>query len=327
MVIVYLTGYLFGLNVFYVISMKILVTGGAGFIGSHIVDALVMNRHEVTVIDDLSTGKEGNLSQGVSLFKADMTSDDLYPIFQSLKPQVVFHVAAQASVPASMLNPTQDAGVNVLGTLNVLEQCRKVGVERVIYSSTGGALYGEPSFTPCTEDHPIRPLSPYGVSKYVGEKYLEMFSLISKLDYVVLRYANVYGPRQDPFGEAGVVSIFSRLMLNGEPPVIFGDGTQERDFIYVEDVACANMRALNNGGAQAFNIGCGTGTSINTLVQKLRGIIEYEGSPIYSEPRLGDVYKITLDASRANLELGWEPKVSLEDGLARTVSAIRQSLV
>lgn len=303
--------------------MDVLVTGGAGFIGSHVVDALVARGHQVTVIDNLSTGKRANLSTEVSLVEVDLRSDDLDAVFQRVRPQAVFHLAAQASVPNSVADPATDAEINILGTINLLERCRDAGVRRVVYSSTGGALYGEPEQTPCTEEHPIRPLSPYGVSKYVGETYVEMYGRLYGLEDAILRYANVYGPRQDPFGEAGVVAIFGQRMVGGEDVVVFGDGTQERDFVYVEDVARANLLALERGSGQALNIGCGVGTSVNELVTRLRETTGYEREPTYTEPRAGDVYRIALDASRARRELGWEPKVSLEEGLRRTVAAIR----
>ncbi|MCZ6788805.1 MAG: SDR family oxidoreductase [Chloroflexi bacterium] len=303
--------------------MDVLVTGGAGFIGSHVVDALVAGGHQVTVVDNLSTGKRANLSTEVTLMEVDLRSDDLDAVLQRVRPQAVFHLAAQASVPHSVADPAGDAEINVLGTINLLERCRSAGVRRVVYSSTGGALYGEPEQIPCTEGHAIRPLSPYGLSKYVAERYVEMYGRLHGLEYAILRYANVYGPRQDPFGEAGVVSIFGQRMVNGEDIVVFGDGTQERDFVYVEDVARANLLALERGGGQALNIGCGVGTSVNDLVARLRQATGYEKEPTYTEPRAGDVYRIALDASRAGRELGWEPKVSLEEGLRRTVASIR----
>ena len=303
--------------------MDVLVTGGAGFIGSHVVDALVARGHQVAAVDNLSTGKRTNLSTEVSLVEVNLRSDDLEAVFQRVRPQAVFHLAAQASVPNSVADPAADADINVLGTINLLERCRDAGVRRVVYSSTGGALYGEPEQIPCTEEHPVHPLSPYGVSKYVGEKYVEMYGRLYGLEYTILRYANVYGPRQDPFGEAGVVAIFGQRMMNGEDVIVFGDGTQERDFVYVEDVARANLLALERGSGQALNIGCGVGTSVNELVASLRESTGYEKEPTYTEPRAGDVYRIALDASRARQELGWEPMVSLEEGLRRTVASIR----
>ena len=307
--------------------MDVLVTGGAGFIGSHVVDTLVAHSHQVTVVDNLSTGKRANLSAEVTLLEVDLRSDDLGAVFKRVRPQAVFHLAAQASVPNSVADPATDAEINVLGTINLLERCREAGVRRVVYSSTGGALYGEPEQSPCTEEHPVRPLSPYGISKYVAERYVEMYGRFHGLEYTILRYANVYGPRQDPFGEAGVVAIFTQRMVRGDEVVVFGDGTQERDFVYVEDVSRANLLALERGAGQAMNIGCGVGTSVNELLKSLRESTGYEREPTYTEPRAGDVYRIALDASRAGRELGWEPKVSLKEGLRRTVAAIRgQSL-
>lgn len=303
--------------------MNILVAGGAGFVGSHVVDSLLASGHQIAVIDDISTGNRNNLSGEVELIEMDLRSDALEAVFQRLRPQIVFHLAAQASVPRSMADPLEDARINVLGTINLLERSRSAGVRRVVYSSTGGALYGEPEQVPCTEEHPIRPLSPYGLSKYIGEKYVDLYGRLYGLEYVILRYANVYGPRQDPFGEAGVVAIFAQRMINGENVIVFGDGTQERDFVYVGDVARANLLALEMGNGCALNIGSGIGVSINSLFQRLCESTGYIRQPTYTEPRMGDVYKITLSCSLARCKLDWEPKFPLEEGIRLTVDSIR----
>jgi UDP-glucose 4-epimerase len=207
--------------------------------------------------------------------------------------------------------------------LNLLEAARRYGIEKVIYSSTGGALYGEPETNPCTEDHPIVPLSPYGVSKYQAEQYLQLYHRLYRLNYTCLRYGNVYGPRQDPHGEAGVVAIFTQAMLEGMPTRIFGDGWQERDFIYVDDVVEANVCAITRGDGQAFNIGTGQGTSVNRIFQLLREIIGFQTAPVYGPPRPGEVYRISLEWGKAARELGWSPRVALEEGLRRTVEYFR----
>ena len=300
--------------------MNVLVTGGAGFIGSHVVDALLNRGDQVTVVDNLSTGNRANLDPAVSLIEIDLRSDELARAFQQLRPEAVFHMAAQASVAVSVDTPKLDAEVNILGTINLLEQCCSTGVRHVVYSSTGGALYGEPQRLPCTEDHPVNPVSPYGASKYAGELYVEMFGRLHGLDYTILRYANVYGPRQDPYGEAGVVAIFAQRMLKGQELFIFGDGDQERDFVYVEDVARANLLALEQGSGQSLNIGCGIGITVNEIFRRLRELTGYLKEATYEAPRPGDIYRISLDASKARQELGWKPKVALGDGLRRTVA-------
>ena len=303
--------------------MNVLVTGGAGFIGSHVVDALVNRGDRVTIVDNLSTGARVNLNPSAHLIEIDLRSDKLAGVFLQVRPETVFHLAAQASVAVSVANPREDAEVNIEGTVNLLEQCRGSGVRHLVYSSTGGALYGEPQRLPCAEDHPVSPVSPYGVSKYTAEKYVEVYGHLYGLDYTILRYANVYGPRQDPYGEAGVVAIFARRMLKGEEVFIFGDGGQVRDFVYVEDVAQANLMALERGNGHAFNIGCGAGTSVNEIFGQLRDLTGYQKKAIYSERRPGDIYKIYLDPSKARRELGWEPRVTLEEGLRRTVAFFR----
>ena len=306
--------------------MNVLVTGGAGFIGSHVVDALVSRGDQVTVVDNLSTGDRANLNPEARFIETDIRSDRLARVFQDTRPHALLHLAAQASVPASVRDPGEDAAINIAGTVNLLEQCRSAGVRRMVYASTGGALYGEPEKLPCAEEHPVRPLSPYGASKYAAEGYVHTYGHLYGMEYVILRYSNVYGPRQDPLGEANMVAIFSQRMLRNEEVFIFGDGTQERDFVYVDDVAQANLMALERGSGQAFNIGWGAGTTVNTIYRLLRELTGFQGKATYKEPRPGDVYKIYLEVSKARNGLGWEPRVTLEEGLRRTVDFFRAGL-
>lgn len=307
--------------------MKVLVTGGAGFIGSHIVDALLEAGHQVAVVDDLSTGKQSNVDARARFHLADIRdADALTDIFDMECPEVVLHQAAKANVRESMEKPVLYADVNVLGSLNILEQARRTGVKKFVYASTGGAAYGEPKFLPVSEDHSVNPLDPYGASKHHVEHYLYLYHANYQLPYCVLRYPNVYGPRQDPLGEAGVVAIFTGKLLNGERPTINGDGTQERDFVYVGDIARANLLAMQSEHNAIYNIGWGEGTNVNMVFEKLRDITQFKGKPISGPAKLGEVYKIYLDARKVRQELGWEPIVSLESGLQKTVEYFRTRL-
>ena len=300
--------------------MKILVTGGAGFIGSHVVDAYVEAGHDVVVVDDLSSGARANLNPAAAFYQVDIRQPELGEILVAERPDLVNHHAAQIDVRRSVADPAFDADVNVLGSINLLESARAAGVRKVIYISSGGAIYGEPERLPCDELHPVRPLSPYGVSKYTVEQYLRSYRQSYGLDYTVLRYANVYGPRQDPHGEAGVVAIFCSQMLAGETPIVHGSGEQARDFVFVADCARANLLALDRGAGRAYNLGTGTGTSINALAALLKDLIDYDGPVAHGQAKAGEVFRITLDASRAREELEWEPQVNLTDGLRHTVA-------
>ena len=242
-----------------------LVTGGAGFIGSHVVDALIEEGHSVVVIDDLSSGKREHVHHDAKFHQLDIRSPDLEGVFAEERPEVVNHHAAQVDVRVSMADPIFDADVNILGSLNLLECARSHGVEKLIYASTGGAVYGQPAYLPCDEDHPVEPICPYGISKLAVEHYLYLYRQSYGLEYTILRYANVYGPRQDPFGEGGVVAIFARQMVEGEQVVINGSGEQERDFVYVDDVVRANLVAMERGDGETYNLGRGVGTSVNEL--------------------------------------------------------------
>jgi len=299
--------------------MRVLVTGGAGFIGSHVVDLLLTEGHQVVVADDLSSGREENLNPQAHFYEVDIRSPELEKLFAAEAPEVICHNAAKASVRESMAKPLLYADVNVLGSLNLLELSRKYGVRKFIYASSGGAVYGEPQYLPVDEEHPIHPLDPYGASKHHVEHYLHLYRANWGLAYTILRYPNVYGPRQDPHGEAGVVAIFAHQMLRKQEPVINGSGEQERDFVYVSDVARSNLLALERGDGGTCNLGTGVGTSINEIFARLKAIIGYQGNRVHAPPRPGEVFKIWLDASRARRELTWQPRVGLEEGLRRTV--------
>ncbi|HNS52818.1 MAG TPA: NAD-dependent epimerase/dehydratase family protein [Anaerolineae bacterium] len=303
--------------------MRILVTGGAGFIGSHVVDAFLGAGHDVAVVDDLSAGKRAQVHAAARFYEVDIRSEALGRVVAEERPEVVCHQAARANVRESMEKPLLYAEVNVLGSLNLLEACRAAGVRKVLYASTGGAVYGEPQFLPVTEEHPARPLDPYGASKHHVEHYLELYKASYGLDFTTLRYPNVYGPRQDPYGEAGVVAIFCEKMVAGGQPVINGTGEQERDYCSVLDVARANLLALEAGGGGIYNIGTGIGTSVNRLFALLAGLTGYGGPEVHGPAKLGEVYRTYLDAGRARQALGWEPRVGLEDGLAATVAWMR----
>jgi UDP-glucose 4-epimerase len=304
--------------------MKILVTGGAGFIGSHVVEAFINAGHQVVVVDDLSTGKRENLNPKATFYQVDIRSADLEQVFVKERPDAVAHQAAKANVRESMEKPLLYADVNVLGSLNLLENCRKHGVKKVIYASTGGAVYGEPEYLPVDENHPVNPLDPYGASKHHVEHYLHLYWLNYKLAYTVLRYPNVYGPRQDPFGEAGVVAIFTNKMMKGEAVVINGSGEQERDFVYVADVARANLLAYERGNSTIYNIGSGIGTNVNVIFDELKKATGYKLDAVHGPAKLGEVWRIFLNADKAKKELGWQPTLSLSDGLKLTVDSFRR---
>ena len=303
-----------------------LVTGGAGFIGSHMVDRLLEEDYRVVIVDDLSSGKLKNLNNHATFHHMSINQPTLMNVLDREKPDVVFHMAAQSSVSASIKNPILDNEVNVMGTLRLLEAARKAGVEKIIYSSTGGALYGDPEVVPCPDDAPVAPISPYGMSKYMAEQYLDYYYRQYRVNYTALRYGNVYGPRQDPAGEAGVIAIFISAMLAGKRPRIFGDGNQARDFVSVDDVVEANMAAIYRGHRSAMNISTGELVSVNQLYEMLKEITGFRWEAEHGPARVGDVYRISLDWTRAEEELGWKPRTSLADGLARTVDHYRSTL-
>lgn len=308
--------------------MKILVTGGAGFIGSHVVDAYVAAGHEVAVLDNFSTGSERNVNDAAQVFRVDLRDQpQTAECVASFKPEIVNHHAAQSEVPRSVADPGYDAQVNVVGGLNLLKACVDNGVRKVIFSSTGGALYGEPDVVPAAEDHPVRPLSPYGTSKFAFEQYLGTFDRTFGLRYTVLRYANIYGARQDFHAEEGrVVAIFAGRMLEDKPVTIDGDGTQSRDMLHVGDVAMANLAALDGGEGETFHVSTGIPVTVNDLFRKIALLTEYRLEPRFGPARKGDVYRIALDNTRAKERLGWEPRITLEEGLRLTVDYFRQQI-
>lgn len=304
--------------------MRILVTGGAGFIASHIVDRLIEEGYKVIVVDDLSTGNKENLNPEAKFYKLDICSPKLEEVFKEERPTVVNHQAAQVDVRKSLVDPIYDARINILGTINILENCRKYKVKRTIFASTGGAIYGEGQYLPAKEIHPINPKAPYGMSKWMAEKYLNLYRKIYGQDYVILRYGNVYGPRQDPLGEAGVVAIFTNAMLRGLSPTIFGDGEQVRDFVYVKDVVEANLLAVEKGEGEIFNIGTGKAISVNSIFTTLNEIQKFDKNPVYAQERKGEIKRIYLDCKKAKEDLGWRAKVDLAQGLKKTIEFFKK---
>jgi len=328
---------------FVIMKKKVLVTGGAGFIGSHIVDLLIENNYRVVVVDDLSSGKEENLNKDAQFYKLSITDKkELEKVFQQERPDYVNHQAAQISVSLSVRDPLFDAQTNILGSLNLLQCCIDYQVKGIVFASSGGTIYGEPEHFPVSEAHPFRPLSPYGISKVTVEHYLNFYQKNYQLAYVSLRYGNVYGPRQDPYGEAGVVAIFIEKMLKGEIPTINGDGEYIRDYVFVGDVAQANLLAIKNMlklnkvvqkekkekiieeitfniSSNSFNLGTGVGTSVNELFHLLRETIKFPYTANYGPPRPGDLRKNVLDCRLIKRVWGWQPEVDLSEGLRKTV--------
>ncbi|MBI5048626.1 MAG: GDP-mannose 4,6-dehydratase [Deltaproteobacteria bacterium] len=313
--------------------MRILITGGAGFIGSNIADAYLQQGHEVFIIDNLSTGKAENIGPKAKLFKADICDEGVRDIFKECRFDVVNHHAAQIDVRKSVANPVLDARVNILGSLNLLQNCIQYGVKKIIFASTGGAIYGEQEEFPATESHPTNPLSPYGAAKLSVEHYLFFYGQVYGLNSTILRYANVYGPRQAPHGEAGVVAIFAQKLLRGEQPVINGDGMQTRDFVYVGDVAKANVLALsqlsthNSQLPTIFNIGTGKETTIKQLFKELVNSTGAGFKEKYGPHKSGEQKRSVINFTKANKILGWSPQVSLEHGIRKTVDYFRDKPV
>jgi UDP-glucose 4-epimerase len=303
--------------------MKILLTGGAGFIGSNVADAYVKAGHQVVIVDDLSTGKRENLNPGAEFHHMSIGDPGVEEIFRRHSFDLMNHHAAQIDVRKSVADPVFDATTNILHPIRLLKCCRQYGVKKVVYSSTGGAIYGEPVYLPADEKHQVRPLAPYGISKHVFEHYIELYHDLYGLDYTILRYGNVYGPRQDPHGEAGVVAIFSGLLLSGKPCRIFGDGGQTRDYVYVGDVVRANLMALDGGSGQIMNVGTGIETSVTDLYGEMARIIGTDAAPIHEAERPGEVSRIYLKIDHANRILGWKPQVSLKEGLENTINYFR----
>jgi UDP-glucose 4-epimerase len=308
--------------------MKALVTGGAGFIGSNLVDALLARGDEVVALDNLSTGRRENLDDaiqnGATLAEVDIReAEAVADLVGRTKPDVIFHLAAQIDVRKSVADPAADARINVEGTANMLAAAQAHGVRRFVNTSTGGAIYGEGRQLPAPEDHPSAPEAPYGLSKWCAEQYCQIFTRLHGLSTVSLRYANVYGPRQDPLGEAGVIAIFCGKILDGGRAVIFGDGTQTRDYVYVDDVVDSNVRAAESDVSGPINIGLGTQKSVLDIVEVLNEHAPDGFQPEHAPERPGEVQHIALDPSRAREELGWEAKVELEEGLKLTLDSLR----
>jgi len=307
--------------------MRILVTGGAGFIGSNVVNRFVDLGHEVAILDNLITGKRANLDPRADFYEADITdAAAVEEVFAGFRPEIVNHHAAQIDVRKAIEDPVFDASVNVLGGINVVRAALAAGVSKFVYASTGGAIYGNPEVIPCTEEHPIRPISPYGLTKHVVEHYLELYGIVEGLRYTVLRYANVYGPRQDPKGEAGVNAIFTGLMLAGQQPTIFGKGDKTRDYVFVGDVVAANVLALDRAEGEIINIGTGVQTTDQEVFDAIAAATGYTGRPLYTDERKGEVRHIALDASKAQRVLGWAPQTQFREGVRMTVEFNRQQM-
>lgn len=300
--------------------MKIIVTGGAGFIASHVVDKYIKLGHKVAIIDNLATGFRRNVNKKAAFYKADIRNlKAVEKIFRKEKPQVVNHHAAIAEVVKSLRDPNPTYETNVLGTANILVCGGQNGMKKFIFSSTGGAIYGEPEKIPADETTSIVPLSPYGLSKFLGEETIKFYARIYGFDYLIFRYPNVYGPRQNPKGEAGVVAIFSGLMKKGGRPTIFGDGTKTRDYVYVGDVAEANAVVLNKGKNTTVNLGSGKETSDKEIFDTIAEALNFKEKPIYAPYRKGEVYRIALTAKKARKLLKWKPKISFEQGAKKTI--------
>jgi len=300
-------------------GLKVLVTGGAGFIGSHLVDRLVQEGNEVIVIDNLSTGKRKQVNKKAKFYKMDIRSKRIERVFRKERPVIVVHLAAQMNVRLSTEDPGFDADVNILGTLNLLEHTVKNGVRKVLFASSGGAVYGEQEVFPAAESHRTDPLSPYGISKLAGEKYLAYYTNTTGLRHVALRFGNVYGPRQEPEGEAGVVAIFSKLMLEGGQPIINGTGKQTRDFIYVDDVVEAIMVTLGEDIQGVFNVGTGQESTVNECYGIIKTLTNSSCKDLYGAAKKGEQFRSVLDVTKLKERFGWDPQVALTEGLKLTV--------
>ena len=299
--------------------MKILVTGGAGFIASHVTDAYIQQGHEVFIVDNLSTGIKENVNPKARFFEMDIQDSQIFDLCEKEKFDAINHHAAQIDIRLSVKDPTFDARNNILGTINLLEAAVRTGVKKFIFISSGGAIYGEQDYFPADEEHPTRPLSPYGIAKLTGEKYIYFYHKTYNLNFVILRYANIYGPRQSPNGEAGVIAIFSNKLLSGNQPIINGDGKQTRDYVYVADVVNANVKALTFENNDYFNIGTGLETDVNVLFHKLNHLTNVNAAENHCIAKQGEQLRSVLNSQKAKELLDWEPQVQLEEGLKKTV--------
>lgn len=306
--------------------MKILVTGGAGFIGSHISDAYINAGHSVVIFDNLSMGVKENINPKAKFYQLDIRDEKVKEIFEQEKFDIVNHHAAQMDVRKSVDDPMFDASVNIIGVLNLLENCKTYGIKKFIFASTGGAIYGEQDYFPADENHPVRPLSPYGITKLATEKYLFYYEQVFGLPYVVLRYANVYGPRQNPHGEAGVIAIFAKKMLEGGQPHINGDGKQTRDYVFVEDVVRANILALDYAKSDIFNIGTGIETDVNVLFNEIKKLTNSNCNELHAPAKKGEQLRSVLDTKKIEKELNWIPKYNIEEGLRLTVAFFKNKI-
>lgn len=304
--------------------MNILLTGAAGFIGSHVADACLGAGHRVTIVDDLSMGKPENINSRAEFHRLDIRNSEIGALFERGKFEIVIHHAAQMDVRKSVDDPLFDASVNIVGTINLLEACRKTAVRKFIFASTGGAIYGDQDYFPADEEHPLRPVSPYGISKLAVEKYLHYYRMVHGLQAICLRYANVYGPRQNPHGEAGVVAIFTSKLLAGQKPVINGDGRQTRDYVYIDDVVSANMFALTYDSSDIFNVGTGVETTVNELYAHLRTLTGQKGEAQHGAAKQGEQLRSVLESRKLKTISGWKPFVDIREGLRRTVDYFRQ---
>lgn len=304
--------------------MKCLVTGGAGFIGSNLIDKLIQKGHSVVVLDNFSTGKKENINPSAKLYECDITNPEVSNIFKKEKPDIVFHYAAQIDIRKSVEDPIESAKTNVLGSLNILENCKNFGVKKIVFSSTGGAIYGEAKIIPTAEDYLPQPLSPYGIEKLTVERYLDFYKKEYNLDCLILRFANVYGPRQNSRGEAGVIAIFCDKILSKGKPVINGDGKQTRDFIFVDDIISANILGIEKNKSGVFNVGTGKETDVNTVFRKLQKLLGSDNKEIHGPEKGGEQKRSCLSFEKAYRELNWTSKYNLEHGLGLTADWFRE---
>lgn len=307
-------------------KMNILLTGGAGFIGSHIADSYIDLGHNVIVIDNLSTGKVENINPKAKFIQLDINSPEIEKIFQSYQIDIINHHAAQIDVRVSVDNPVFDAEVNILGSIRLYELAKKYHIKKIIFASSGGTVYGEQIYFPADENHPLQPCSPYGISKLTNEKYLYYYKTVHNIDYVALRYSNVYGPRQNPHGEAGVVAIFTKKFLLDEQPIINGDGLNTRDYVFISDVVRANVFALDASVSGSFNIGTGVEHDVNYIFRKIKEITNSDAKEVHGPPKQGEQKRNSLSYEKFHLLTGWKPEVQLDAGLQKTVEYFQKIL-